>query len=460
MSANNEGKRYSRRDVLKGAATAGAVLALGPSLGGVADAATRSQVRKRSANKLGGSITVFSDANPAGNAVQVLLHEFQAETGVSVNYQLLSETVILNKAAVALAAGDGSVDVSWSSLTALPSWVSSGWLEPLNPYLADHRLVGRWYDAQDFVHKAYAALHLHGKQWGLPFLIGTKVMYFRKDILAKHHLAPPETIDDFMHVAEVVNSKHMPAVTLRGARGTNSNLWDFTSFYYADGARYFKNPPSNLTPETDTRAALTAMEQYTTLFRKYSAPSAVNNDFPQVLAAMANGQAVMTIEGAPLASTLFSPKTSKVPHRLGVGLVPAGPDGRYPGLDAQSWVLAKGSKNPEAAAAFIAWASSKEIQRKAALSGTDPGVTSVSVIDSPEFAKIYNYDGGRYVSMMRETVKQYIEPGFIPNTSAWPTVGSDFSIALSNAISGQTSPRAALATATSEIKSYLAQNGG
>ncbi len=39
-------------------------------------------------------------------------------------------------------------------------------------------------------------------------------------------------------------------------------------------------------------------------------------------------------------------------------------------------------------------------------------------------------------------------------------VGSDFSIALSNAISGQTSPRAALATATSEIKSYLAQNGG
>ena len=45
------------------------------------------------------------------------------------------------------------------------------------------------------------------KRWALPFDGDTHILFYRKSLLAKHNLAPPETWDDFLYVSRTITEK-------------------------------------------------------------------------------------------------------------------------------------------------------------------------------------------------------------------------------------------------------------
>jgi len=450
----------SRRQFLSRGAVA--VIAVGVG-GSLLEACGSSTTPKPTAAKAttsrslkGQSITVFADSNPQGIGLKPLVPEFEKLTGIHVNYQVLSELDITKKAAVALAAGDGSLDVTWGGISQKPDWVTAGWVEPLDGYFNDTSLVGKHFDTADFIPACWKATEYDGKHYGLPTLLDTNLLMYRKDILSAHHVAVPDTIDELLSACAAVNKKPLPAIALRGERGVHSNIWIFNIFYYGEGGHYYKGqkpagpvPSGKLVASLDTVDDVKGLKKYGEFFLKgYTIPGSAADDYPEVTAAFKDGKCAMLVDDIAFGLEMVDSLGDKV----GFAKAPRGPVGRYPGFDTQMWFLAKGSRHKDAAVRFMAWSTSTDVQIRAAKNGKYIGVTRESSFDSPAFHAFARPD---LVSAFKsETGELY--PNYFVQTPSFNVIGEYMSIAVSQVITGQKSAAAAAAAAQQQAATYLA----
>lgn len=408
----------------------------------------------------GQTITVFADSNPQGTGLRPLIPEFEKQTGIRVNYQVLSELDITKKAAVALAAGNGSVDVTWGGLSQKPDWVTAGWVEPLDSYLSDTTLVGKHFNSSDFIPACWKATQYNGKHYGLPTLLDTNLLMYRKDILSAHHVAVPKTIDELLSACQVVNKKPVPAIALRGKRGVHSNIWIFNIFFYGEGGHYYVGekpggpaPSGTLKASLDAADSVKGLKTYGEFFLKgYTIPGSASDDYPAVTSAFKSGKAAMLVDDIAFGLEMVSALGNKV----GFAKAPRGPAGIYPGFDTQMWFLAKSSKHKDAAMKFMAWSTSPEVQVQSAKNGKYIGVTRESSFTSPTFKSFARPD----VLAAFKSESDELDINHFVQTPSFNVIGDYMSIAVSEVITGGESAAKAAAAAQSQAVSYLASHAG
>jgi len=453
----NEG--MSRRAFLKGGTGTVAAAAFGGTLiSAVAGCGSGSSAS--SGGSSGGTLTVYADANPQGQGLQPLIPEFEKQTGIKVNYQVLSELDITKKAAVALAAGNGTVDVTWGGVSQKPEWVTAGWVEPIDDYLNDPSLVGKGYSTSDWLPACWKATEYNGKHWGFPTLLDTNILMYRKDILSSAGVAPPTTISDLLAACAKVNTKSVPAITLRGARGVHSNIWIFNIFYYGEGGIYYKGqkpggraPSGRLSAAMDTAADLTGLQIYGEFFRRgYTPAGSASWDYPETTAAFKGGKAAMLVDDIAFALEMIDALGDKVAFAE----APRGPAGLFPGFDTQMWFLAKGTPNRDAAIKFMAWSTSPQVQVQAAKNGKYIGVTRQSALHSSAFKSFARPD----VLAILSKESPDLDVNHFVQTPSFNVVGDYMSIAVNEVISGTASAKSALSTAQSQAASYLLTHSG
>lgn len=453
-------KPISRRRFLGTASKAIATASAGGAVAGVVSACGGSgkAAKPKTSGKPKGSITVFADANPQGQGLQSLIPEFQSQTGIKVNYQVLSELDITQKATVALAAGNGTVDVTWGGLSEKPAWVKAGWVEPIDDYLTARNLVGPDLNTSDFIPACWKATEDGGQHYGMPTLLDTNLLMYRKDILSKHSLSsPPATIDDLMSACEKVNKSPLPAIALRGARGVHSNIWIFNIFYYGLGGTYYTGqrpggavPSGRLSADMKTAAGLKGLQTYTDFFKNGYTPSgSASWDYPETSGAFKSGKVAMLVDDVAFGLEMSDALGSKV----GFALAPKGPSGLFPGFDTQMWFLAKGSSNKEAAIKFMAWSTSPAVQARAGRQGKYLGVTRQSTLKAHSFHKLFAPD---LVSAYTRSLP-HLDINHFVQTPSFNVIGDYMSVAVNQSISGG-NPTSALAQAQQQAVSYLASH--
>jgi multiple sugar transport system substrate-binding protein len=452
-------ERMSRRAFLKrGTGTVAAAAFGGTLISAVAGCGSGSSAG--SSRSSGGTLTVYADANPQGQGLQPLIPEFEKQTGIKVSYQVISELEITNKAAVALAAGNGTVDVTWGGISEKPAWVTAGWVEPIDDYLADTSLVGKDYSTSDWLPACWQATEQGGKHYGFPTLLDTNILMYRKDILSGAGVTVPRTVSDLLAACGKVNKKPVPAIALRGARGVHSNIWIFNIFYYGEGGIYYKGqkpggpaPSGRLSAAMDTAADLTGLQTYGEFFRRgYTPAGSASWDYPETTAAFKGGKAAMLVDDIAFALEMIDALGDKV----GFAPAPRGPAGVFPGFDTQMWFLAKGTPNKEAAIKFMAWSTSPEIQVRAAKNGKYIGVTRQSALHSSAFRSFARPD----VLDVLDKETPDLDINHFVQTPSFNVVGDYMSIAVNEVISGTASARSALSTAQSQAASYLLTHSG
>ncbi len=307
----------------------------------------------------------------------------RAHPGVVLDWVVLEEKILREKATTDVAAHGGQYDVVTIGPLEAPIWGRRGWLLPLDARLSPA------YDEADLLAPIRAAASFGGRLYALPFYGESSLTYYRKDLFARAGLAMPAqpTYADIAGFAKRLNdpAHDTYGICLRGKPGWGENMAYLGTLVNTYGGRWFDE---RWRPQLDSPEWGKAVHFYVDLLRNYGPPGASSNGFNESLTLFENGRCAMWIDATVAAGTLAS-KESKVADAVGFAPAPVAATPR----GAQwlwFWGLAvpASSTHPSEAVAFIEWATSREyanlVAEKDGWAAAPPG-TRASTYANPRY---------------------------------------------------------------------------
>jgi ABC-type glycerol-3-phosphate transport system substrate-binding protein len=409
----------------------------------------------------GTELTAIYTQMPYMAGLNTLLPEFQEKTGIRVRIETMSEDAASRKARLELATKSATYDIVGVQSGDLPLYAGNGWLHPVQDYLKDGSADATAVALDDFIASTREAMSYGGVQYCLPMFAATQILYYQIDKLKAAGKAAPTTFSELIDTAAAVHKSGMPAIALRGAPANSAgNIWTFNQFFYGEGAKYFANFPTGMTPVVNSPEAIKALEEFVRLKNDYGLEGGVNITYDDVVTALQQARVAMAIDGAPLAGRILDPKQSKVSGNLGFAVIPGGAAGPKPGFNAHGLCITAGSRAPAAAVAFLEWALSKDTMTRIALATNYLATPRNSVWRDDKFrAKYdYNFGGGSFLDAYQKSL-EVAPPDFYPPISAWPAVAERMGHAVQQVEIGQSDAKAALDAANEDIKGILKDAG-
>ncbi|MDM0110626.1 extracellular solute-binding protein [Variovorax sp. J22R133] len=402
------------------------------------------------------NVSTFSAAYPT--LLQKWLPEFEALTGAKVNYDAPSFPVYNQRADLELSTKGAAYDVVNVTFIYSSRWINSGWLTPLDDFIRNPNLTAADFDINDFLPAARAPeTGKDGKLYGVPWTAEALLTASsRFDLVQAAGLQFPDTSDDLVKVLRAVHKKDRVA----GFVADNHYGWTFVPYLHAFGGDVFRKAPDDLYPTLDTPEAVAAAEYYASLLREFGPDGAVTYQPDQVTQALKLGRVNFTDAGQLHLAQLGDPATSKTIKTVKFGLVPKGPAGRFPGTAVHGLGIPAGSKNKEAAWAFIQWALSKQTTRKAVLAGYGSPARR-SDIDSKEFRAKQVINGTDLAQLSIDSLELAAKTGHMKyrTVSVYPQVDQQLNKAIELIATNQLSAKQALQQAQAASIAELKRAG-
>jgi sorbitol/mannitol transport system substrate-binding protein len=351
----------------------------------------------KSAMALAFGLAVAGVANAAGELViatvnnghmiemQKLTKFFeQANPDIKVKWVTLEEGVLRQRVTTDIATKGGQFDIMTIGMYETPIWGKKGWLLELKPDAA--------YDLDDLLPAMRQGLSVDGKLYAAPFYGESSMLMYRKDLADKAGIKLPER-PTWTQVKELAAKIHNPqagvyGICLRGKPGWGDNMAFLSTLVNTNGGQWFD---MSWKPQLESKPWKDAINFYVDLLNKYGPPGSSSNSFNEILALYNEGKCGMWVDATIAASFITDPKQSKVADKVAFAQAPIAVTAKGANW-LWAWALAipAGSKNPETAQKFIAWATSKDYIKlvgKEAGWGSVPTGTRKSTYANPDFLK-------------------------------------------------------------------------
>lgn len=402
------------------------------------------------------NVSTFSAAYP--RLLQQWLPEFEALWGAKVNFDAPSFPIYNQRADLELSTKGSAYDVVNVTFIYSSRWIDSGWLTPLDEFIASPQHTPADWDLNDFLSGARAPeTGRDGKLYGIPWTAEALLsVSSRFDLVQQAGLAFPDTTDDLVKVLRAVNKKERVA----GFVSDNHYGWTFVPYLHAFGGDVFRKAPDDLFPTLDTAEAVAAADFYANLIREFGPDGAITYQPDQVTQALKLGRVNFSDAGQLHLAQLGDTATSKTIKTVKFGFVPKGPAGRFPGTAVHGLGIPAGSRNKEAAWAFIQWALSKQTTRRAVAAGYGSPARR-SDIDSPEFRNRQRINGSDLAQLSIDSISQAERTGHMKyrTVSVYPQVDQQLNKAIALIASGQASARQAMQQAQAQSIAELRRAG-
>jgi ABC-type glycerol-3-phosphate transport system substrate-binding protein len=397
----------------------------------------------------GVTINLLADNRPEFDKMLALYPEFEARTGIKLNFTQLQETPLRSKTGLELAAPSTDIDVIMMDFTFVAKYSAAGYLEPLDTYLAGIPT----YKSSDFIQSFLDGCSLNGSLYAVPINQDCSIMMYRADIFKELNLNVPKTFAELEEVCRKIKAAYpaMSAIALRGARGAGVNEWTWPSFLWGFGGQYYDFDTYKAT--LSTPAAIEAMEYYARLLRNYGPPGAANYTYVEVQTDLMQGNTAIIIDSASLAPRCEDPVNSRAAGKLGYDVVPALPGKAQPGFYAWTLAIPANARNKAAAAEFIAWLASPDIGPKVGWSA--PNQALEVVYSTPAYAD-YPQSKGLYEVMIESLA--IADPDFRPRINEGSEISTRVSEAISATLAGQNA-RQAMIAANADVDRILRDAG-
>jgi multiple sugar transport system substrate-binding protein len=374
----------------------------------------------------GRTIRFLANKHPWTSAIESSIPQFEKETGIKVNLEVLPEDQFRQKVLVELTTGAGTVDVFMS----MPpqeglKYHQAGWYEPLNSYLENPNLTSPDYDAADFLAGVMGAETIEGDIIGIPIMMENEVLYYRKDIFEEEGIAVPTTFEELEAVAKRL---HDPDQDFYGfvARGKGAAaVTQFSTFLYNMGGDWLDE---NRVPTLNTPEAVAALDFYGRLLRECGPPGATNFHWYEASSLLAQGKVAMYTDANSLFSVVEDPESSTVVGKIGYAMMPAGPAGNHPYVSVWGISMASNSENKEPSWYLMQWLTSKDMVKAAQMQGVPGGRRSVW--EDAEGAKAFPEDWVETFVKSNEIAFPYDRPPVVAVSEVRDAIGKAIVISI------------------------------
>ena len=454
------GSVRSRKRRVVAAALAVACLALAACSSSSSSGGSTSAPASAAAAK---QITVWTASNPLYDYQKSQLGLFTKDTGISVNFQEIPEASILTKLQAAQTAHDSSFDFYEVPASLTPQYVSLKGAAPIKPFLNNTSLTPSNYDFAGLPPGSMTQCTVKGTLYCVPAFGTGPLLYYNKQMFAQAGISgPPQTMQALVTDAgKLTNSSHA-GICLRGSNtAPNSFPAQMMLLYYLNyqpnGQGIWLNP--DYTPRLTEPAALQFANNYSTLMTK-DAPKGVGAyGYPECLAAMQNGKVAMWLDDSAAASYVFNSQGPAVAH-VGYASIPCPATNPSKCQLSAPWGMFinqnSDAAHQTAAYKLMTFLSGPAFQQGALTNGKIPAlVTRPTVLASA--SKVQGIPSDLLTSL--NYIQTHIDPNAIPQTSVFNQAQQPLNVALSDIISGQSSPDNAFKTANSQITAILKQSG-
>ena len=391
-----------------------------------------------------------------------LAPQYEKETGVKVNVQLIGRDEIHQKMGTLFAAQDSSYDIFNIDYNWVPEFGRGGFLVPLDSLLSDA-------DKADFIPKALSVATWKNQLLGIPQTIHPALLWYRSDlyndakIKAQYKkdtgatLNPPVTMAAWAKQAawfngKTFNGKKVYGWAAQAAKGYG-NVHTWLSFCFSYKCSPFN---SGFTKSTlSTPAGIAATKQWAKMM-KLMPPGANSFTYDSVTQAAQQGTIATAIQWSWGAFATDDPKSSQTVGKWSFAQIPAGPNAVGTSHLAQ-WVISvsKFSKNIEESKKFIAWLETKKNDVvQASLGGGDPvrlSSYSDKTLTGETLPGTTVARFRRYPEVIKAMVNAQPRP-FYPGEEGWETL---LSTELSSISLGKKTVEAALKSADASINQSL-----
>ncbi|MEO8249369.1 MAG: sugar ABC transporter substrate-binding protein [Burkholderiales bacterium] len=399
---------------LLGAVSAAMIALLAPAA--PAAAQTPWAIDKAAAPLKGTKVRVLFLDRPGYRAIIKLLPEFEKQTGIKVDYEIVPYENAREKQVLNFASR-GDLTMALVDLVWIGEFADNQWIVPIDNFTKDAAITDPNLKLDGFFPLLLDAFGTWDKKvYGLPFDNYSGLLFYNQCMLKEAGFdKPPQTWDELMNTyAPKLNKpdKKQYAFALQSRRGETQSADSFMRFLWPFGGSLLdKDFKSNLM----SKESQTGLNFRQTLM-KYMPPGIVSYDHAEAVNALAQGQAAMITEWSAFYETLTDPKTSKLGDCLGVAPEPKGPAGRLPALGGFSLAVASQAepKQQKASWIFIQWATSDAIARAYVEAGGVSG--RMAVYKDPAIQAKY-----KYVVPMVESWQAGV-PEFRPRFPEWASI--------------------------------------
>jgi len=393
-------------------------------------------------------INVVMFGMPYTNGLKELAGDFEAETGIKANIDVIGQDVFENRITLSFTGGTGDIDVVHTPVIQVQRWIQAGWLQPMSDLVSDAT-------TSDILAGPLGAYDVNGDQWALPFFAGVGLMSYREDLLEKAGASVPQTWEEMLDVAAKIKTDDQAAIALRAVPGQGFNMFIFPMVMRAYGGTFFADyEGGDLTPAINSPENVEALKIYTKLINDYGPAGAGNFNFAEVNAAAKNGQIAFAVEGTGIISQIVDPAQSQFADVTGIALPPGGPAGRSPAIGVHGMGIPASAPNPEASAKFIEWAVSAETVSKIAMAQSFPDFTTASVAENPDVVAKYAAIHPDFLTT-RVAALDLAVGHYRPLIPEWPALGQAIGESVNAAINGLMSPEEALEQAEADMRDLL-----
>jgi multiple sugar transport system substrate-binding protein len=274
-------------------------------------------------------------------AYQQVLRVFQEKNpGIQVEYINIPSNEYLAKITAMMAAGSPP-DVFFINNIDFPGLASRGVLRPLDPFIQRDK-----YPTGDIFPGILKAFQWEGAQYGLPRDVSNLVVFYNRNLLRKAGLPDPKpdwTWDDFLRYAKALTVEKDGKRVQWGVSFQTFYLfwqpWVWSAggrFYSPDHSKFLLNSPPSVE----------GLQFYLDLrYKHHVAPTPEEAQDRGPFTMFLNGQTGMIVDGRWRVPTL----KARAKFDFDVVPFPRGKAGSIVDIDGSGWVMAAGTRNPEAA---------------------------------------------------------------------------------------------------------------
>ncbi|MGE5614551.1 MAG: extracellular solute-binding protein [Bacillota bacterium] len=384
-------------------------------------------------------------------AITKFADEFESETGISLNVEVYDEPTLRNKFILDCNSKTGNYDVVATQFWYMPEYNQTGWLEPLDDYIAN-KSDEEWNNVSEMPNSVLDMFRgPDGKLYSICVSSTGGVLIYRKDLFSKHGIEEPKTTSDVLAAAKILKEKE-PEIYPFVGRGDSSSASFGTSagWAWAYGARVM-DEQGNVTINTPEMKE--AMTDFVELMRNYAPADAAAMGWDTMSEIYRQGKAAMNFDMSGFVSAYSNKEASSV-----VGLIDCNVITGLSGNCAQ-WMYGEGlgissfSKNKDAAWLMLQWRNSLEVLQKEVANDIRFDVTDPRVYETNTF-KEKTKDIGFFTDKL-PAIMESIDAKYWPATPLFDKVAEAFQQKISLAIAGDITVEEALAQAQTDVEAVL-----